>query len=215
MKALIMLVPVTGGMSEAQTALFSYDDGRRSVDLAREAVELFVKNGQRKQPGSMRDAFYNRAGVFVRLQSAQGRGRLRGCAGTVQSPDRVGHSLVEAAIQAASDDSCGSEVEAAELNAIAISVCVVTDVIEKSDPAADLEVGTHGLFVQDRARSGWMYPTVPVENGWSEFEYLDRTCRKAGLSPTAWEDDDVDVLLFRSQVFEERKPKGSIKELTF
>ncbi|WP_332897825.1 TIGR00296 family protein [Haladaptatus sp. CMSO5] len=202
-------------MSEAQTALFSYDDGRGAVDLAREAVDLFVNNGQRKQPGSMRDAFYNRAGVFIRLQATQGRGRLRGCAGTVQSTERVGHTIIEAAIQAASTDSCGSELEAAELSSTAFSVCIVTDVIPTDDPAADLEVGTHGLAVQKGRQSGWLYPTVPVENGWSEFEYLDRTCRKAGLSPTAWEKDDVDVLLFHSQVFEERTPNGSIKELTF
>src|SRR6056297_2555163 len=109
-------------MAEAQAVTLSYEDGTRAVELAREAVTSYVKNGQREQPGSMREAFYTRTGVFVRLSSTRGRGSLRGWAGAYEGSDQLGHAIVDWAISAASDASCGSEVKPAELSNLTVSV---------------------------------------------------------------------------------------------
>ena len=200
-------------MSQALSVDLSYEDGARAVELAREAVESYVRNGQREHPGSMRDAFYARTGAFVRLESTRGRGSLRGCSGGYQGNDQLGHVIVDSSIQAASDDSCGSEVTPAELSNLTVSVCAVCNVVLTDDPVADMELGTHGVAVDAGGDSGWLYPTVPVENDWSEAEYLARVCRKAGLRPNAWQDEDVVVTLFEGQIFRERDPEGSIEEL--
>ncbi|WP_049941819.1 TIGR00296 family protein [Haloterrigena turkmenica] len=200
-------------MSQRQGVELSYEDGARAVELAREAVESFVQHGQREQPGSMREAFYERTGAFVRLESTRGRGSLRGCAGGYRSGEQLGHVIVDSAIEAASEDSCGSEVTPSELPNLTVSVCAVRNVLLTDDPLADLELGTHGISIDGGGEGGWLYPTVPVENQWSAREYLDRTCRKAGLPPTAWQDDDVVVTLFEGQVFREREADGSIEEL--
>ncbi|WP_121823632.1 TIGR00296 family protein [Halostella salina] len=200
-------------MSQVQSVDLSYEDGARAVELAREAVESYVRNGQREQPGSMRDAFYARTGAFVRLESTRGRGSLRGCSGGYQGDEQLGHVIVDSAIRAASDDSCGSEVTPAELSNLTVSVCAVRNVVLTDDPVSDMELGTHGVAVDDGRDSGWLYPTVPVENDWSEAEYLARVCRKAGLSPDAWQNDDVMVNLFEGQIFREREPEGSTEEL--
>ena len=165
-------------MSEAESVRISYEDGARAVELARESVESFVLHGQREQPGSMRDAFYHRTGAFVRLQSTRGRRRLRGCAGAYRGTDQLGHAVVDAAIQAASGDSCGSEIEPAELDSLNVSVCVVNNHILTNDPLSDLELGTHGVAIDNGDNHAWLYPTIPVENGWSEEEFLTRACRK-------------------------------------
>jgi len=81
------------------------------------------------------------------------------------------------------------------------------------DPVADLEIGRHGAAIDTGSNSGWLYPTVPLEHGWSAEEYLARVCRKAGLAPNAYEREDVMVTLFDGQVFRERKPNGSVQEL--
>lgn len=208
-------------MSEALQVHLSFEDGTRAVELARESVEAYVKNGQREQPGSMRDAFYNRTGAFVRLESTRGRGRLRGCAGAHESArelgngsKQLGHAIVEASIRASSDASCGSEVEPAELESLRVSVCTVSSLLLTDNPVDDIELGVHGVAIDGRGRHGWMYPTLPVENDWSVFEYLDRTCRKAGLPNGAWEDEDVMVTLFEGQVFSEIEPEGGVEELT-
>lgn len=191
----------------------SYEDGSRAVELAREAVESFVRHGHREHPGSMRDAFYKRMGALVRLRSSRGRGRLRGCAGAYQGTERLGHAVVEAAIQAASCDSCGSEIEPAELDSLTVSVCLVTDTLLTDDPLADLSVGTHGVAVDAGSESTWLYPTIPVENGWQPEEFLSRACRKAGLSPLAWREHDATITLFEGQVFRERTD-GSIEAVS-
>ncbi|SDQ20549.1 TIGR00296 family protein [Natronobacterium texcoconense] len=191
----------------------SYEDGARAVELAREAVESYVEHGQREQPGSMRETFYERTGAFVRLESTRGRGSLRGCAGGYRSDDQLGHVIVDAAIEAASEDSCGSEVTPSELPNLTVSICAVNNVVLTDDPVADLKLGKHGVAIDGSGEGGWLYPTVPVENGWSEREYLDRTCRKAKLAPGAWQDDDVVVTLFEGQVFRERAADGSIEEV--
>jgi uncharacterized protein (TIGR00296 family) len=200
-------------MSEAQTVTLSYEDGSRTVELARESVEAYVQNGKREQPGSMRDAFYARTGAFVRLQSTRGRGSLRGCAGGYRGDEQLGHAIVDAAIEAASEDSCGSEVQATELDSITVSVCTVTDVTLTDRPAEDLQLGRHGVAVDTGSERGWLYPTVPVENGWSAEEYLSRACRTAKISPEAWRQEDVMVTLFEGDVFREREPTGSVQRL--
>jgi hypothetical protein len=199
-------------MSEAQTVQLSYEDGAGAVELARKAVESYVRHGQREQPGSMRDAFYARTGAFVRLTSTRGRGQLRGSAGTCRGNDQLGHAIVEAAIQAASDSSCGSEVKPPELPNLNVSVFVVTGLRQTTDPASDLQLGRHGVAVDAGPQRGWLYPTIPVENGWSVEEYLTRVCRKAKLSPLAWQDDSTAVTLVEGQVFRERSD-GTIEEL--
>ena len=201
-------------MSQGQGVELSYEDGARAVELAREAVESYVRHGQREHPGSMRETFYERTGAFVRLESTRGRGSLRGCAGGYRTGEQLGHVIVDAAIEAASDDSCGSEVSPSELSNLRISVCAVKNVVLTDDPLSDLELGKHGVAVDGGGQSGWLYPTVPVENDWSEREYLDRTCRKARLPPNAWEEDDVVVTLFEGQVFRERPDDGSIERLS-
>ena len=200
-------------MSQRQGVDLSYEDGARAVELAREAVEAYVRHGQREHPGSMREAFYERTGAFVRLESTRGRGSLRGCAGGYRSGEQLGHVIVDAAIHAASEDSCGSEVTPSELSNLTVSVCTVRNIVLTDDPLADLELGVHGAAIDGGGESGWLYPTVPVEHGWTEREYLDRTSRKAGLSPGAWEDDDVVVTLFEGQVFREREADGSVEQL--
>ena len=200
-------------MARAEAVDLSFADGARAVELARDALRAYVLNGQREHPGSMIDAFYNRTGALVRLESTVGRGQLRGCAGTPDSEDQLGHAIVEAAIAAASEDSCGSEVEPAELQSIRVSVCVVRSLRETADPAGDLELGRHGVAVDAPEHSGWMYPTLPVEHGWSAEEYLARTCRKAGLPPDAWAHDAVAVTLFDGVVFREREPGGAVEHV--
>jgi len=197
-------------MSRGQGVSLSFEDGARAVELAREAVESYVHNGQREQPGSMREAFYQRTGAFVRLERG---GRLRGCAGDPESDRQLGHCIVEAAIEAAAEDSCRSAVGPAEVSELAVSVCLVSDVVLSEDAHADLAVGTHGVAVSDGSEQCWLFPALPAEQEWSAEEYLRRTCRTAGLAPDAWSEDEAAVTLFEGRLFAERSPCGDVEAL--
>ncbi len=138
---------------------------------------------------------------------------MRGCAGSYRGSDQLGHAIVDAAIKAASDDTGGSEVEPKELDSIVVSACIVSDITLTADPIADLELGRHGVAIDNNGHHGWLYPTIPVENDWSKEQFLSRVCRKAKLSPTAWQDEDTMVTLIDGQVFRERADGGSVEEL--
>jgi uncharacterized protein (TIGR00296 family) len=197
-------------MSRGQGGQFSHEDGARAVELARTAVESYVHNGQREQPGSMREAFYERTGAFVRLES---HGRLRGCAGALEADRQLGHGVVDAAIGAATEGSCRTEVAAAELPDLTVSVCVVSELLLTDDPLADLEVGVHGVAVDSGGEHCWLFPALPAEQGWSAREYIERTCRTAGLAADAWEREETMVTLFEGRLFEERSPGGDVEAL--
>jgi uncharacterized protein (TIGR00296 family) len=202
MDTFLRLPPPFYAMAEARAGL-AHADGVRAVELAREAVESFVQNGARVQTGSMRDAFYARTGAFVRLESTRGRRQVRGCDGRLDDSVHLGEAIVDAAIGAAGGDSCGSAVDDAELDSISVSVCAVEETETTDTPTEDIHLGTEGAVVESDGRGGWLYPTMPVENGWSAAEYLDRSCKAAGLPKTAWEEPDVDVTLFRGRIFAE------------
>lgn len=189
--------------------------GVDAVILAREAVESYVKHGQRKQPDSIHEALYECTGAFVRLESTSGRGGLRGRAGGLRIDDQLRHVIVDAAITAASEDSCGSEVSPSEFPNLIVSVCIVRNVVLTNDPLADLEIGTHGVAINNDSKSGWLCPNVPVENNWSASEYLDRVCRMAELPPGAWKDDDTSITLFQGDVFRESEPGEEIVKFSY
>ena len=205
-------------MSRGRGGGLTVDDGRRAVELAREAVRKYVSHGQRADPGSMRDAFYTRSGAVVRLETADGRKQLRGCEAEPDRPGilsdesvQLGHAIVDASVKAASDSSRG-EVKPTELSNLCVSVFCIGEFEPTADPVSEIEVGTHGIAIEGRETASWMFPSVPVDQGWSTLEYLDRTATKAGLPRDAWEDEDVQVLKLDGQLFVEREPNGSVTE---
>lgn len=206
-------------MSRGRGMGLSPDDGTRAVELAREAVRKFVSHGQRVEPGSMRDAFYTRSGAVVRLETADGRKQLRGCEAEPDRPGllqgeatQLGHAIVDASVRAASDSSRG-EVRPSELSNLRVSVFCVNGFEPATEPVEDIEVGTHGIAIEGRDSFAWMFPSVPIDQGWSTVEYLDRTATKADLPRDAWEDEDVDVLKLDGQLFAEREPEGTVAEI--
>lgn len=206
-------------MSRGRQQGLSTEDGRRAVELARESVRKFVDHGRRADPGSMREAFYLRGGSMVRLETADGRGQLRGCQSAHDRPSelrgedrQLGHAVVDAAVRAASSAS-RREVDPVELPNLRISVFGVLDYAVCSDPASEVVVGEHGLAIESGEATAWMYPTMPMTHEWSVYEYLDRTASKAGLARDAWAEDSVTVYRLGGQVFEERDPAGSVTRL--
>jgi uncharacterized protein (TIGR00296 family) len=72
----------------------------------------------------------------------------------------------------------------------------------------DVDVGRHGLIVEQGARRGLLLPQVAVEHRWSRVSFLEHTCLKAGLPPEAWR-SDARVFVFEAQVFGERGYRAS------
>lgn len=175
------------------------DDARsRLLVLARRAIASHLE-GQ-SEPAAEGPELAEPRGAFVSLKT-MARGQLRGCIGHVESDQPLGETVRRVAVAAAVEDPRFPAVTRDELDALRLEVSVLSP-LEPIRPE-DVEVGTHGLLVRFRGRSGLLLPQVPVAQKWDREAFLDYTCRKAGLPPDAWKQPDCVLLGFTATVFAE------------
>src|SRR6266404_1224367 len=66
-----------------------------------------------------------------------------------------------------------------------------------------IEIGHHGLLVRLHAQGGLLLPQVAIEHRLSRQQFLEETCRKAGLHREAWRDPEARLFGFTCEVFSE------------
>jgi uncharacterized protein (TIGR00296 family) len=189
-------------LMEALTA----EEGALALCLARTTLENRIAGAACNEP-SLTPVFSRKRGVFVTLTM---RGELRGCIGFPYPHYPLGDAIREAAVCAALQDPRFPPVTAKELLLLHIDITILTvPELLTADPRARpgcIEIGRHGLIVQGLGTSGLLLPQVPVEWGWNSTEFLDHTCRKAGLPAGCWGKREVKVYTFEGQIFcEERE----------
>ena len=136
-------------------------------------------------------------GAFVTLKRS---GRLRGCIGTIEARAPVRVTVHEMAIAAARRDSRFAPVGPDEVEDLTIEISVLSPLERIHDPE-EIEVGRHGLYVVKGAWTGLLLPQVPGEYGWDREEFLERTCVKAGLPSSAWQEEGTEIYRFEAEVF--------------
>ena len=190
----------------------SDETGKLLVSTARKIVTEFVSTGRKLSLGQdFGSKFSFDAGIFVTLNS---KNDLRGCIG-FPLPQKITQALPEAAIAAATEDPRFSPVQKAELDNITFEVSVLTPPVELKvdDPKilpTKIKVGRDGLIIKQGYHSGLLLPQVPVEYGWTEQEFLDHTCQKAGLPSGCWLQKQTRVFSFEGIIFKEQAPNGKI-----
>lgn len=146
------------------------------VQLAKQAVETYVKTGKVIHPADLTPEMKKRAGVFVTLKK---HGQLRGCIGTIEPVEaNIGEEIVHNGISAAVSDPRFPPVEPHELGDLEYSV----DVLTPPEPIADksqLDPKKYGLIVKSGFRRGLLLPDL---EGVDDVETQIDICRqKAGI----------------------------------
>ena len=142
-------------------------------------------------------------GVFVTLHA---RGRLRGCIGVVEAFEPLGESIPRCAANAALRDPRFLPVRVDELPELEIELSLLSPF--EPIPSENIEIGKHGLLISQGSKRGLLLPQVAVEHKFSRDQFLQETCRKAGLSANAWQEPDTKILGFTCEVFSEAKGTG-------
>jgi uncharacterized protein (TIGR00296 family) len=75
--------------------------------------------------------------------------------------------------------------------------------------ACDIDVGRHGLIVEQGFRRGLLLPQVASERSWGREMFLSHTCLKAGLKADAWKSGAM-IFRFEAEVFGEEPRSGSV-----
>ena len=139
------------------------------------------------------------SGAFVTLEKG---GALRGCIGHVRAYKPLEQTVSEMAVQAALHDPRFPPVTADELDGLTVEISVMSP-LTVVENVSEIEVGTHGLIIQDGGRSGLLLPQVATDYGWDRETFLEHTCMKAGLPPDSWKQEGVTILKFTAEVFGE------------
>jgi AmmeMemoRadiSam system protein A len=177
---------------------------RSALQLARTAVVETVT--QRKLPRTIpRDGiFAERRGVFVTLDV---RGRLQGCIGVVEPDEPLGDSIVRCATSAALEDPRFAPLRADQLGELSIEISLLSPPAPISPEA--IELGRHGLLVVHHSKRGLLLPQVAIEHHLTREQFLEETCRKAGLQREAWRDPEARLFAFTCEVFSDEKQPGA------
>jgi uncharacterized protein (TIGR00296 family) len=196
----------------------SLEEGKFLVELAREAVEEYLKNGKCINiPNGVHKKLLQHCGVFVTINSPKnGERELRGCIGYPYPTTPLAQATIESAISSATQDPRFYPLSLSELDSVVFEVSVLTppqliEVEKPTEHSTKIKVGEDGLIVERGICKGLLLPQVPVEWEWDEEEFLCQCCIKAGLPPDNWLLKDTKIYKFHAIIFEEEKPGGEVK----
>ena len=175
------------------------DDERQTLlRIAREAVT--ARAHARDVPSDL-VRIDRSGGAFVTLRVAE---TLRGCIGHVEADRPLVDIVRRVAAAAASEDPRFPPLRPPELSDVVIEISVLGP-LETCRGPTHIEVGRHGLVVDDGEHRGLLLPQVAVEWGWDGHTFLSQTCVKAGLKPDAWQ-GGLQIFTFEAEVFSESPP---------
>ncbi|MEM4633672.1 MAG: TIGR00296 family protein [Candidatus Anstonellaceae archaeon] len=192
----------------------SAEQGAYLVSLARRAIEQYFATGKAIRPERSEGVLGEKRGVFVTLETYPQK-ELRGCIGYPLPIKELALAVVDNALHAAFEDPRFPPLEKQELGKVAIEVSVLTvpERIVVKDPSEypkKIKVGRDGLIIEYGYSSGLLLPQVPVEWNWTEEEFLEHICQKAGLPPNMWRSPSAKLSKFQATIFAEQEPGGKV-----
>ena len=159
----------------------SEEDRRALLALARETIAAHLGRSSAPQ-GETRTPLDARAGVFVTVKV---QGELRGCIGIPEPSQPLAQVVQHCAVAAAFEDPRFPALRVDELPSTTLEISVLSNFQSVTDPG-EIAVGRHGLIIERGSHRGLLLPQVAVEHGWTVEQFLEHTCRKAGLPRDAW-----------------------------
>ena len=172
------------------------------LQIARQSIEGYLENKKIPEFKNVLPALKQPQGAFVTLTKNH---QLRGCIGRIIEEKQPLYQVVsQMAVAAAVDDNRFSSVKLKEMKDIDIEISVLSPVKKIKNPIQEIEIGKHGVIVQQGLNSGVFLPQVATENNWELEEFMGQLCQqKAGLSWDAWKGEDIDIYVFSAEVFSE------------
>jgi hypothetical protein len=193
------LVLVRQGAGATEGSMFSREERQALMDMAQAAVRAAAQGGSYAPPEPTSPKLRENGAAFVTLKV---HGELRGCIGHVVATDPLYECVAEVARAAAIEDPRFDPVGPGELDQLTFEISVLTPPEVVTDPTT-IQVGRDGLIMSRGGRRGLLLPQVPGEQGWSREQFLDGTCRKAGLPAGCWSDPGTRIESFRAIVWGE------------
>jgi AmmeMemoRadiSam system protein B/AmmeMemoRadiSam system protein A len=189
--------PMAGTWSDAEKQAL--------LKLARSVITAQLVRGEKVvRPEKPTPAMLENRGCFVTLR---GKGRLRGCIGTMEPAQPLIEGIEANAANAAFRDPRFPPLAREELSEIDIEISVLTvpkkiTFTDGKDLLSQLVPGKHGVILSRGMRRSTFLPQV-----WDELpnkeNFLIHLCRKGGMTPNCWQDTGTTVEVYEAEVFGE------------
>jgi uncharacterized protein len=178
---------------------FKNEEKQILLNIARSAIESALEKKQLPKLKVQSKELNRPSGVFVTLRIG---GDLRGCIGYVEPVYPLAQAVQELALKAAFEDTRFLPMTRPEFKNTEIEISVLSPLSELPD-VEKIEIGKHGLVIDDGYRRGLLLPQVATEYNWDHKQFLKHTALKAGLSPDAWKNKGIKLYTFTVEKFDE------------
>lgn len=189
-------------------------DGQLLIKLARESIFQALSDKQNHKTVKIDTAHFKqhlssnilteKRGTFVTLHKNK---TLRGCIGNIEPVKTIFSGIMDNARHAAFSDSRFSPLSKEEFQEIDIEISVLTppEKVEYSTPhdlIAKLTPCIDGVIIKKKYHNATFLPQVWEQLSTHE-QFLSHLCIKAGLDDNAWKKENLEVLKYQVQFFEE------------
>jgi len=167
------------------------------LDMAKDTIAAKINNQEMPELKMDSENLRLKRGAFVTLKK---RGQLRGCIGYIKAYKPLWETVQEMALAAAFRDPRFPPLRPNEVNDLTFEISVLGP-LKRIKDVKEIKVGRHGLYMVRGYHAGLLLPQVATEYGWDRETFLQETCHKAGLPPTAWTDQETEIYIFSADYF--------------
>lgn len=178
------------------TQELSESDKQQLLLVAREAITTYIQCGTTVDTPVSCNTLQEKQGCFVCIKV---NGILRGCIGNFTSDKPLFQIVREMAISAATRDPRFYPMKQEDLGNFTLEISVLSPLVKIGTPE-EIQIGTHGVYLEKNFCRGVLLPQVAAEQSWDRDTFLSQTCIKAGLRPDDWK-EGADIYVFSAQIF--------------
>ena len=185
-----------------QYSMLNAGEQKELIDVARKSIRRQVCGGPAQNPEELPqrrsddDPLYAPSGAFVTIYK---REELRGCLGLIVSEAPLVETVAELAARAATEDPRFASVSEEELDDVHVEISILSPFTEIFS-IDEINVGTHGLFIQAGMYRGLLLPQVAVTHHWDKVQFIEETCVKAGLPRDQWKHAETKIFIFSAEI---------------
>lgn len=161
-----------------------------------EAIEAAVRAAPIPFAQELTNLLNNPSGAFVTIYKF---GELRGCVGEVEPKKPLLQAVIDAAYNSAINDPRFNPLTQDELEDIQLEISIISN-LKEIENINEIEVGVHGILMQQGEKKGLLLPQVATEYNWDRETFLNQTARKAGLQYDAWKKGNVKISIFTAEI---------------
>ncbi len=172
---------------------------RELLHIAKVTIENVVQGKPVPKFDIKSDRLKEKRGAFVTINKNH---RLRGCIGYILPVKPLYQAVREVAEEAALHDPRFMAIRPNELSHLQIEISVLTvPKLLKNKDLSRIKIGRDGLIIRKGGYQGILLPQVATDYHWNRKEFVEETCRKAGLPKDAWKDPGTEILYYSAEVF--------------